>query len=410
MLWFELIRVAFNALLANKIRSLLAMLSIIIGIGSVVATMALGEGASKAITDRLEELDLQQLEILSNWYEVRPGRWEQASPTYEDYVALRDNMTLAEYVLPELYAEYDYEYRARTERFNSIGVPTNYYEMFGYRMAAGRFFSDLDGEMRRRVIVLCYDPAKKFAGDEPFATLIGETVRMNGQTYEIIGVLQPGGMKSGRNLDDDVLLPLETVRHRVMGKAANEWRGTYFEMRVRVISQDRVMDAMNEIERILRKSQRLAPGQMNRFHIHYKPLGTQLSGQVAQTFTYLLVSIAAISLIVGGVGVMNIMLVSVTERTREIGVRKALGARWTNILWQFLAEAIVLCLFGGAIGLAAGWGATKYLTNQYNWTMVIVPESLALAVGCAIVVGIISGTYPALRAAFRDPVEALRFE
>ena len=408
----EVIRIALGALASGKARSALAMLSVIIGVGSVVATMALGEGAQKKLRDRLGELDLRQWEIQQTW--IRGGGrygYRVVGPDWNDYLALKEELTTAEWILPEIYSDFKWEYREHEESFPSVGVPTFYHDLFGYRTAHGRFFDDLDGELRRRVVVLCDEPAGKMAGpNADRESLIGKNLTMNGHAYEVIGVLAPGGMQAGRNLDDDVLLPLETMRHRIMGPSTNRWQETRLNVRVRSISMDHVMDTGDEIVRILRRSQQTLPEEQNQFRLYYKPFGTQLGQEVDRTFAMLVTSVAAISLIVGGVGVMNIMLVSVTERTQEIGVRKALGATRMKILGQFLAEAIVLCALGGFVGLAAGWGATKYLTAHYDWVMIVTPLSLVLSVGCSVVVAIASGLYPAMRAAFRDPVEALRYE
>jgi putative ABC transport system permease protein len=270
-------------------------------------------------------------------------------------------------------------------------------------VAAGRMFTTGEDEAQRRVVVLGAAVPEMF--DTNAAAMIGQEIRIGGVPFEIIGVLaEKGGQGSWANPDEQVVVPLQTARYRVIG--TDRLRS----VSVQAAQIEDINLAMLEIERVLRREHKIRPGEDNDFQIRRQADLLATVQETTQTFTFLLAGIAAVSLLVGGIGIMNIMLVSVTERTREIGIRKALGAKRSAILLQFLFEALVLCFVGGILGIAAGWGGAVVLAHVANWNTLVSPFAIVLAFGFSAVVGLFFGIWPARRAAALDPILALRYE
>ncbi|HSG82286.1 MAG TPA: FtsX-like permease family protein, partial [Gemmatimonadota bacterium] len=272
-----------------------------------------------------------------------------------------------------------------------------------YKLAAGRMFTAGDGSARKRVAVLGYAIPEMLEANA--AAMIGQQIMIRGVPFEIIGTMEEkGSTSSWNNPDEVILIPIQTAEYRIFGSDRVN------SITVQVIHPDSMTVAMIEIEGALRREHGIAPGRDNDFQIRNRAEYLETFEETTKAFTFLLGAIAAVSLLVGGIGIMNIMLVSVSERTREIGVRKAMGATKRNILMQFLIEALVLCLMGGVVGIIAGSGGAVALSKLANWNTFVSPQAVVVAVLFSAAVGIFFGMWPARRAALLDPIEALRYE
>ena len=402
MLIGEIIRVSFQSIRANLFRSMLTTLGIIIGVGAVIAMLAAGAGAQKRIDDQIAALGSNILSLSSSQFYSRGVSRDQMTLTVDDIEPLEQNTRYIDAVVPELQTRGQFEFEGNNTNTRLIGTTHQYAELFNYPIAAGRFFSNEEDEALRRVIVLGNDiPGNLQLTPEE---MLGKTLMVNNQRFEVVGVLERIGSSGGPSPDYSSYIPISTAEQRVAGNSRIS------TVNLRVVDDVPLERAMVDIESVLRAEHKILPGQPNDFAIIDRKqfLATQQEAQ--QTFTFLLASIAGVSLLVGGIGIMNIMLVSVTERTHEIGIRKALGATRTNIMLQFLVESIALCLFGGLAGIAAGMGAANALSRYAGWETFVSPESVALAFLFSIGVGLFFGIWPARRAARLDPIEALRYE
>ena len=406
MLLGEIIQVALQAIRANKLRSLLTMLGIIIGVGAVITMVALGSGAQKAVQARIEALGPTLLTLF-------PGRStrggvaimfdQRTSLTMDDDTALANNRHYVAEVVPELTRSLQVQYGNQNINVNIVGTTSNYVPVHNYHVVAGRMFTPGEDEARRRYAVLGGAIPDDFSANA--AAMIGQTVLIRGIPFEIVGVLnQKGSQGSFFNPDEQVLIPLQTARYRVHG--TDRLRSITLQVR----DLPSMTLAMVEIERTLRRQHKIRPGQDNDFQIRNQTDILSTFQETTQTFGFLLAGIAAVSLLVGGIGIMNIMLVSVTERTREIGVRKALGATRFNILFQFLVEALVLCLAGGTVGVVLGSLGAILLSQIAHWNTSISLFAILLAFFFSAIVGLFFGIWPAKRAADLDPIAALRYE
>jgi putative ABC transport system permease protein len=405
MLMGEIISVALGALRANKLRSLLTMLGIVIGVGAVIAMIALGNGAQKAVKDRISSLGTTLLT-------VQPGQAfgmgvrtsDQARMVMDDAVALEERAQHILAVQPEMQRQMQIQYLNRNQNTSIVGTTANYLEVRKYEIGTGRMFTNAHDNARARVAIL--GPAVVTAlGIENPEAIIGESVRIRGIQFEVMGVLKSKGQGGGfGNPDDQVLIPISTARFRLFG--SDRLRS----VNVLAASEEEIPLAMAEIQKVLRREHKLRAGREDDFNIRNQADFLNTLGETTQVFGFLLAGIAAVSLVVGGIGIMNIMLVSVTERTREIGVRKALGATKFNILFQFLIEAVVLCLLGGLVGVAMGAGTAYGLSAAFSWNTEVSPSSVGLAFAFSALVGVLFGVWPARRAAELDPIQALRYE
>jgi len=403
MLLGEIFKVALEALRANKLRSLLTMLGIIIGVGAVITMIALGSGAQKSVQDRIKALGPTLLSVYPGQSFMRGvASGNRVSLTMDDDTALANNARYITAVVPELSSNLQVQKTGLNINVSVVGTTPNYAEVRNYTVTAGRMFTAGEDAARRRVAVLGSAVPQMLNSNRD--ALIGQEMSIRGITFEIIGVLSEKGSQGFQNPDEQVLIPLETARHRVMGTDRLRSIG------VQVRDMESMNLAMIEIERVLRRQHRIRPGQDNDFQIRNQTDILATLQQTTDTFKYLLAGIAAVSLLVGGIGIMNIMLVSVTERTREIGVRKALGATQFNILFQFLVEALVLCLLGGLIGVVLGSVAAIVLSSLAHWNTLISPLAILLAFVFSAAVGLFFGIWPARRAASLDPIVALRYE
>jgi putative ABC transport system permease protein len=406
MLFGETLSVALGALRANKLRSMLTMLGIVIGVAAVIAMVALGTGAQTAVKERISALGTTLLT-------VTPGQQrgmgvviadQQTRLTMEDARALEERATNLLAVQPEMNRNLQITWTNKNAQASIVGTTSNYLEVRKYKLLAGRMFTRLEDDAKQRVAVVGPAVATNLGLAAPDA-LLGENIRIRGIQFAVVGVLESKGQASPfGNPDEQILIPISTARFRVMGTD-----------RLRSISvlaptEEKIPDAMADIQRVLRREHRLRQAQPDDFSMRSQADFLNTLGATTEVFTYLLSGIAAVSLLVGGIGIMNIMLVSVTERTREIGVRKALGATRKNILLQFLIEAVVLCCLGGLIGVAVGSVGALAMSNAFAWNVKISPAAIGLAFAFSAAVGVIFGVWPARRAAVLDPIVALRYE
>ncbi|HEX6669997.1 MAG TPA: ABC transporter permease [Gemmatimonadales bacterium] len=404
MLLGETIAVAFQSIRANKLRAVLTMLGIIIGVGAVITMVALGSGAQKAVEDRIAALGANVLTVFAG-QGMRGGIriTDRTILSTDDYEALLRDASLLQAVVPEMQQSLQVKYGNQNSNINIVGTTTNYVEVRNYTVPHGRMFTAGDDEARQRYAVLGA-AVPRMLGANP-AAMINQTVQIRGINFEIIGILSEKGAAGGwSNPDEQILIPLQTAKYRVFG--SDRLRS----MAVQVADGVPIEQGMVDLERVLRREHKIRPGQENDFTIRNQQDLLATQQQTTQVFTTLLASIAAVSLLVGGIGIMNIMLVSVTERTREIGVRKALGATRANIMLQFLVEALALCLVGGALGVLLGVGAAVTLARVMQWNTLISPAAVTIAFGFSALVGLFFGIWPARRAARLDPIVALRYE
>ncbi|HEY6866827.1 MAG TPA: ABC transporter permease [Candidatus Eisenbacteria bacterium] len=407
MLFGETFRVALEALRANVLRSFLTMLGIVIGVAAVIAMVALGRGAQQSVNDRIAALGTTLLTVVPGHVRTA-GRVASATDhaplTLDDASALDARATYVVAVQPEMSRQLQVQLGNANTNTSIVGTSANYLEVRRFVLDAGRMFSAADDAARRRVAVLGAQVVQDLGVAVP-ASLIGEPIRIGDIQFEIVGLLASKGQGAGfGNPDDQVLIPIQTARYRVFG---NDYLRS---INLLAPNEDDIPLTMAEVEKILRRQHRLRQGQDDDFDIRNQSDFLTTLGETTQVFTLLLAGIAAVSLLVGGIGIMNIMLVSVTERTREIGIRKALGATQVNILLQFLIEAIVLCMLGGLIGIGVGTGAAVVLRQAFRWSTSVGPSSILIAFLFAAAVGILFGVWPARRAASLDPIEALRYE
>ena len=404
MLLYEIFQVALQAIRANKLRSFLTMLGIIIGVGAVITMIALGSGAQKAVQDNIQNLGTNLLTVMAGQSFMRGVASDQrVSLTVDDADEIRRTARHALAVLPELSRNLQVKLGNQNANINITGTVPEYFPARNYQVTAGRLFTVGDDEARRRFVVLGSAVPDVFGRNG--AAMVGQGIMIRGIPFEIIGVLGPKGAQgSWENPDERLFVPLQTARYRTHGTDRVR------SIQIKVDDARNMNIAMLEVERAVRRTHKIRPSGDNDFQIRNQTDLLATFQQTTETFTFLLAGIAAVSLLVGGIGIMNIMLVSVTERTREIGVRKALGATRGQILFQFLVEALVLCLVGGGIGVLFGSGGAYALSRFFQWNTLISPLSVGLAFLFSFTVGLFFGIWPARRASMMDPIVALRYE
>jgi putative ABC transport system permease protein len=402
VLFLEMIVVALQSVRANLFRAILTMLGIIIGVASVITMVAIGTGARAAVDEQIEALGASVLNIRAGNFMRMGVAQSGATLVSGDAEALTRDAPTIDAVVPEAAQQLQVKFGTENRNLRVAAVTPNFAAVNGYRVAAGSLFSLADEGAKRPVAVLgSAVPGQLKTTPE---ALLGSTLYIKGIAFRVIGLLEEKGASGFRNVDEQVWIPLATGQFRVFGSDALD------SISAKVVAGVPVERAMVDIERVLRREHQILPGKDNDFSIGDPRQFFNVRETAANIFSILLASIASISLIVGGIGIMNIMLVTVTERTREIGIRKALGATRFNILLQFVVEAMVLCLLGGTVGIALGTGIAALLSRVLGWSIVVSPTAVAVAFGFSAAVGLFFGIWPARKAARLDPIEALRYE
>ena len=403
----EIVEEAFATLSLNKLRTGLAMLGIIIGIGSVIALMALGQGSQKAVANQIQSLGANLLTISPASQRggfVQGGAGSASTLTYADALAIENSSEIVnvERVSPEFSRRAQVTTGGKNTNTQIAGVTPNYSVVRKVEMSAGNFINDRDVSSQTKVAVLGPQVVSDLFGDN--ATPIGQSIRIQGQSFRVVGVTVSKGGSGFQNQDDVIYIPLTTAQKSLFGSTSLS------SISVEAKSEDVMVAAQDEIGYLLLSRHKLSDPAQADFSIFSQNDILSTASSVTGTFTTLLSGIAAISLIVGGIGIMNIMLVTVTERTREIGLRKALGAKKAVIITQFLVEAIILTLVGGLVGMVLGIGASYIIAKIISLPFAISLISIVLAVTVSGGIGIAFGFYPAKKASNLQPIEALRYE
>jgi putative ABC transport system permease protein len=403
------LRVALNALTAHTMRSFLTMLGIVIGVAAVIALVAVGQGAQAQVVSQFQALgsNLVTVTAMPSFGFSQSGLQQSTRQlTMSDVNAIKELATLVSLVAPEYSASATATYGGKTTSTNISGVTAEYATVRNTTVSQGRFITTEDNNNTAMVVVLGTSVVEDLFGSTT-ANAVGETVRINRQNYEVIGVLKSKGTSGPQNQDDVIMMPLRTAQLKLGGAGTNTVRSINLQIR----SAEEMDLAQAQVTAILRAQHGLQAGAEDDFMVRNQADILSSVAETSGTFTTLLGSIAAISLLVGGIGIMNIMLVSVTERTREVGLRKAVGAKRGDILFQFLAEAVVISALGGLIGVGLGVGGAQVITPLLGASKALVTgQSIALALAVSLAIGLFFGLYPANRAAGLNPIDALRYE
>ncbi len=407
MKWQNLIKVAFISIFKNKMRTLLTMLGIIIGVGAVIVMVAIGEGAQARIQTQINSLGTNLIMVFPGSFQqgsVRMGAGTAQQLSNDDYDRLRKNNTLFQAISPV--ARTGGQVIGGTGNWSTgiWGVSEDFLKIRDWKLESGEFFTANDVKTQNKVCVIGKTIVKNLF---PYEDPVGQQIRIRSVPCRIIGVLSEKGQSTfGSDQDDVIMAPYTTVLWRLSGGHSHGISQFY----ISAISLEQMSAAQEEARTILRDSHKIPEGEDDDFTIRNQTEFAQLATATTQTLTILLASIASISLLVGGIGIMNIMLVSVTERTREIGIRMAIGARGRDILTQFLIESTVLSLSGGLIGILLGFAATYIVQLATEWNTVITIPTVFISFGFAGLVGIFFGFYPARKASGLNPIDALRYE
>jgi len=396
--------VGLKAISRNKLRSFLTMLGIVIGVGCVIAVVAIGNGATKSVENTINSLGTNYIMIFPGASTQSGARifTGQSTLTPEDADALKTEAPAVAYVSPTVRSAGQVVAGELNWGTSIQGVSTDYPLIRSWNLAQGSFFTDQDVKAAAKVAVLGQTVVDNLF---PNGDAVGQIIRIKNVPFKVVGVLEKkGGNMMGQDQDDTVIAPYTTVMKRLSGKTKIDM------IQVSATSGDQVQEAQNEIDSVLRQRHRIAPNGDADFMMRSQEEIAQTQAQSMGILRTLLLSIAAISLLVGGIGIMNIMLVSVTERTREIGIRMAIGAKGRHVLLQFLFEAVTLSIVGGLIGVAIGVAASTAVGRFLGWPIVVTPASVVISFGVAAFVGVFFGYYPARKAARLDPIDALRYE
>ena len=402
----ESILIALEGLKSNKLRSILTMLGIIIGVGAVIAMVSIGLGVQQKVQNSIASLGSNLLIVMPGSNAppgtVRLAAGSNITLTNQDAKAISKQVAGISYVLPAVSSQYQVIYGNQNWKTSVQGTTPDFLTVRNYGVSAGSFFSHSDDTSRARVAVLGQTVATNLFGA---ASPVGKTIRINQAPFRVVGVLSTKGQSSmGQDQDDLVLIPLSTAQDRLMGI-------TYLNnISIQAKNADVINKVQEDVTTLLRSRHHLAAGVENDFTVRNMTALMATMTETTGTITVLLGNIAAISLLVGGIGIMNIMLVSVTERTREIGIRKALGATFRNVLLQFIIEAVAISVTGGLFGIAVGIIGARVISWVAGWNTIVAWWAIVGAFGVSVLIGLFFGVYPARKAALLDPIDALRYE
>ncbi|HKD15297.1 MAG TPA: ABC transporter permease [Candidatus Angelobacter sp.] len=402
-----IIKIAGRALARNKMRSALTMLGIIIGVGAVIAMVGVGQGASKQVQERIAAMGSNVLVVSAGTVTVNGmhmGYGATKTLIYDDRQAILRECPAVQTAAATSGTQAQVVFGNDNWYTRVTGTEPEYIDVRSWPMAEGDFFTSQDMDLASNVAVIGETVRQNlFGATDP----IGQTIRVKNLPFRVVGLLSPKGQSAagmGQDQDDTILVPLTTLLKKITGQ---DWLQNVM---VSAVSREASYTAEQQITSLLRDRHRIRQGQPDDFFVRNQADMAEMADQTQSVMTYLLASIASVSLLVGGIGIMNIMLVSVTERTREIGIRMAIGATETDVQRQFLIEAVVLSLIGGAIGILFGVGSSYVITTTLKWAVQISPIAIGIAVIFSMAVGVFFGFYPARKAARLDPIEALRYE
>jgi len=402
MLFWQTIIIAFRSILANKMRTLLTMLGIIIGVAAIIAMISIGEGAKAQVVASISRFG-------TNLLRVRPGAARMGhiqtgaveTLTLEDAAVIKERVPGIALVCPSVGNGSQVKFGARNSTTMITGTTPEYPVINNFPLGMGRFIDSTDLKLGKKVAAIGTTVKTELFGDGP---AIGEEIKIEGQSFVVIGIMESKGSTSWYDPDDQVFIPITTSQKRLFSQDYIN------DIYIQVASVDDIPAVKEAVDRLLRERHRIPDGVESDFSIRdFTEFVTTLK-QTVKTFSILLSGIAAVSLLVGGIGVMNIMLVSVTERTREIGVRMAVGARRRDILFQFLTEAVVIAVTGGLIGIGLGLVMSRVVAYLGDWQAIVTLGSVLLGFIFSVIVGVVFGIYPARKASLMDPIEALRYE
>jgi putative ABC transport system permease protein len=404
-------KVSARALLRNKLRSFLTALGIVIGVGAVIAMVAIGEGAKRKVEETFEAMGTNMLILVPGSSSgstggMRGGAGSAATLTWADLAAIRKEAPAVALAAPALNASVVAQAEDQNWTTRLTGTSPEYLAIRNWNVERGRLFDVSDVEASAKVVLLGQTVADHLwsPGFDP----VGQTIRVRNTPFLVIGLLKKKGQSPmGQDYDDTLLTPHTTFQTKISAGLGGYINGVIF---LSATASDQTTRAQSEINNLLRDRHRLAPGMEDDFQVRNLAEMAQAQQQGTAILTMLLAAIAAVSLLVGGIGIMNIMLVSVTERTREIGVRLAVGARSWDVLAQFLSEALALSVAGGLLGIGLGLLLAHQLAAHFKWPFIVHPDIVLISVGFSALVGVVFGLYPAQKASRLDPIEALRYE
>lgn len=406
MNFIENIRIATRGLKSNKLRSALTMLGIIIGVSAVIIMVAIGQGAKASVAGQIQGLGSNLLIVSpgqSNTGGVKGGIGSLTNMTMADVTAIQSGASAVANVAPSTSKQVQVVLGSQNTSTSVIGTTPSYSDARNQQANIGRFFTDQEVQDNAQVAVIGTSVVQNLLGSAN-ANIVGQTININQVPFEVIGVLQSKGSSGTSNNDDQILVPISSAQNRLIG--SKNIKMIYVEAK----NADSMGTANAEITQILRQQHGLSFNAANDFTVTSQSDILSTAEGVSQSLTLLLSGVAAISLLVGGIGIMNIMLVSVTERTREIGIRKAIGAKRKAILFQFLIEAVILSMLGGTLGILFGAGGSYLLNKFAGMTAQITTSPVIMAFAFSVAIGIIFGVFPAQKAAKLNPIDALRYE
>jgi putative ABC transport system permease protein len=402
MLIWDLFKMALRSLIANKLRSFLTALGIVIGVASVISMISIGEGARKQTLETIAKFG-------TNIISVKPGQKKNRHVStgkvntliLKDAYAIDEHIDLITGVAPQIYQSAQLKFANKNSNSTVRGTTADYPRLSNFEIQKGRFFNKEETKGAKRICVLGATVVKNlFEEKEP----IGQFIKVDGDNFLVIGITEPKGALSWWDPDDQIFVPITTAQKRLFGKTHIQ------SIDIQVEDINDIETVKESVTKLLRRRHDIREGKEDDFYVSNSSQWLNSWGDAAKTFTFLLGGIAAISLMVGGIGIMNIMLVSVIERTREIGIRKAIGAKKREILQQFLIESILISFMGGGVGIAMGIGISKVVSKMGGWDTVISLQSIFLAFGFSVAIGVFFGYYPANKASNLNPIEALRYE